>query len=70
MTDLDMEENLASAFMPPNAQGGQGIYALQAAVEMPPLTLGWNLVNYPIPQAFGDDRPGLHRRRLHVGLPL
>ena len=50
-TDLDVEENLASAFMPRNAQAGQGIYALQAAVEMPPLTLGWNLFNYPIPQA-------------------
>ena len=48
VTELDMEENLASALMP---QNGQGIYALLAAVEMPPLALGWNLFNYPIPQA-------------------
>lgn len=47
-TLLDLEENLAAAAIPANAQVGPGIYALLATLDLPQLTPGWNLVSYPL----------------------
>lgn len=50
-TLLNIDENLAAAQIPVNAQKGAGIYALMATLTMPALTPGWNQFAYPLPQA-------------------
>lgn len=45
-TTLDIAFNQAIAQMP---EGGKGIYALLATLELPALQPGWNLLSYPLP---------------------
>ena len=47
-TTLDTGHNQAIAQMP---AGGEGIYALLAALELPALQPGWNPLSYPLPGA-------------------
>jgi hypothetical protein len=49
-TLIDGVQNLAVTRMPDDQHLGQGVYALIAAVEMPPLQPGWNLFAYTVPQ--------------------
>jgi len=48
-TDIDIDDNRATAVMPGNDLKGEGIYAVMATVELPALSAGWNLVGYPLP---------------------
>ncbi|HSH02144.1 MAG TPA: FG-GAP-like repeat-containing protein [Anaerolineae bacterium] len=46
-TNIDTDENLATAAMP---TANDGIYALMATVPLPQFSTGWNLFGYPIPE--------------------
>jgi uncharacterized repeat protein (TIGR01451 family) len=48
-TELNLDYNRATARMPGEVAGGQGIYALLSTVEMPRLQPGWNAFGYPLP---------------------